>query len=572
MLEAISRRAVLIEGVTTQYVSPSQALDGDEDVRLFTVTDLAPVVESHASMAQFQNSWTPFKDAVDRAKEEISRRNPHLDRGSSEFSRLVSEHLLPWNQLPGSTLEDLERKAGKVLSSWTDSDFLKLSPITPRRPTAFAFTIADVFLSYYSRRLESIVNKALQEHGMASGPWIPDADFQESYGEPPWVLMNRVLSDLGQPYEFAAPHGYRLANPYEPKLTNTLTGAEVGVNDLSSGEKVLLVVAIHLYASSALGNLMKVPKALLLDEPDALLHPSMIDKLLAVLRRVFVEGYGVKVLLASHSPTTVALAPEDSLYIMSPRGTPRLRKAVSRDEALVRLTVGLPTLSVRIENRRQVFVESDADEACYEAAYRALKSRVSSPITLQFIASGRGGAGSRQAVYDLVKRLRTAGNASVYGIVDRDDGGETGTAEIYLSLERYTLENFVLDPLVIGAFLIRERHVRPTAWHIPAEVTHLALTGYAQQVVDGVVNTLVMGSADDTPVTCRYAGGAAATIPKWYLDAPGHSLETTLREAFPPLQGYKKDLLRKVADRVFLDAPDLIPLELLELFRRIAQR
>jgi len=55
---------------------------------------------------------------------------------------------------------------------------------------------------------------------------------------------------------------------------------------------------------------------LLLDEVDASLHPSMIKNLLDVIEKIFLKN-GCKVILATHSPTTVALAPEESIYEIS---------------------------------------------------------------------------------------------------------------------------------------------------------------------------------------------------------------------------------------------------------------
>src|SRR5690242_1820462 len=118
---------------------------------------------------------------------------------------------------------------------------------------------------------------------------------------------------------------------------------------------------MSLYMDSRPGEAVELPKVLLLDEPDATLHPAMIQSLLRVLDHIFCQRYGVKVMLVTHAPTTVALAPEESIYTMRRKGAPRVR-SVSRDEALSSLLVGVPRLSIRNEHRRQVFVESENDE------------------------------------------------------------------------------------------------------------------------------------------------------------------------------------------------------------------
>jgi ABC-type glutathione transport system ATPase component len=105
--------------------------------------------------------------------------------------------------------------------------------------------------------------------------------------------------------------------------------------------------------------LAKHPKLLLLDEIDAPLHPSMARTILDIIIKTLLGVYGIEVLATTHSPSTVALAPEDALYAMR-EGQPGLTK-VTKDEALSILTVGVPTLSISYDGRRQVFVESPID-------------------------------------------------------------------------------------------------------------------------------------------------------------------------------------------------------------------
>jgi hypothetical protein len=81
----------------------------------------------------------------------------------------------------------------------------------------------------------------------------------------------------------------------------------------------------------------------------------MIRSLLRVLNDVSVQRYGVKVILTTHSPTTVALAPEEAIYAMRRTPSPRLQRT-TRDHAVSALTVGISTLSVKLENKRQLLI------------------------------------------------------------------------------------------------------------------------------------------------------------------------------------------------------------------------
>src|SRR6201999_232657 len=79
--------------------------------------------------------------------------------------------------------------------------------------------------------------------------------------------------------------------------------------DLSSGEKVLLQLVLWLFTAGKEGVF---PKLLILDEPDAHLHPSMTQQFLDVISDVLVSKHGVREIISTHSPSTVALAPDGS--------------------------------------------------------------------------------------------------------------------------------------------------------------------------------------------------------------------------------------------------------------------
>jgi energy-coupling factor transporter ATP-binding protein EcfA2 len=408
----------------------------------------------------------------------------------------------------------------------------------------------------------------LERKGRSSGTPITDEEFVQRYGPPPWELLNETLALVGLNYSFNHPEGVEDLN-FEALLTDQDTKVQIKAEHLSAGEKTLLAVAMSLYMGARLGEVIELPRVLLLDEPDASLHPSMVQSLIRVVDEVFVQRYSVKVILTTHSPTTVALAPEDALYVMSRTTHPRLKRA-GRDEALRTLTVGLSTLSVKIENRRQVFVESEFDEESYQGLYRLLRPRIPSDVSLHFVASGKGGKGDSDSVKHLVSALRSGGNTTVFGILDRDrrEGAPDG---ILFSPERYAVENFVLDPVIVGAFLIRERFVKPEDVGLAADSRYLDLSASAAQTLATAVSgTITRGGDDGTLEECGYAGGFSVNLPKWYLETPGHELEERLLTKYPELNRYRGRLKAEVIDKAFNDFPDFIPDAILKLFKRLA--
>ena len=319
---------------------------------------------------------------------------------------------------------------------------------------------------------------------------------------------------------------------------------------------------------------IELPRVLLLDETDATLHPSMIKTLLHVLDDSFRQR-DVKVILATHAPTTVALAPEESIYTMRREGSPRIRH-VSRDEALSGLMAGLPTLSVSNEYRRVVFVEGLNDQLCYQEVFRVLD--LPSPIALEFIASGRGGQGDT-GVVRLVEELRERGS-DVYGVVDRDNrqGAPDGIA---FSDTRYTLENLVLDPVAVAIFLIRKKSVKTETIFGIRTPLHKLAQEHAQTMCDFVVTKVVaripqvkLAQYDSSPVVVHYEGGAEAEVPKYVLDMPGHDWERFLSLAFPSLEHLFNSgkLVPSVITDAMVEYEEWIPCDFRALFEDLLAR
>mgnify|MGYP006183719209 CR=1 FL=1 len=110
------------------------------------------------------------------------------------------------------------------------------------------------------------------------------------------------------------------------------------------------------------------PKLLLLDEPDAHLHPSMSQQFLNVIKNVLVDKFDVQIIMTTHSPSTVILAPNDSIYEMS-RVEPRIRRCVSKNHAVSLLTSGLVYVG---EGTKYFLVEDNDDVAFYSFVYNQL--------------------------------------------------------------------------------------------------------------------------------------------------------------------------------------------------------
>ena len=165
-------------------------------------------------------------------------------------------------------------------------------------------------------------------------------------------------------------------------------GSVVSLNALSSGEQILVALVLCLYHIRENSSFADTPALLLLDEIDAPLHPGMVQALLNLVERDFVQKHGIKVILATHAPSTVALVTsEDAVHVMH-RERRRIERA-SRDAALRALTVGVPTLSIARQHRRQILVESTHDEGYYERIADLLKKQLPPEISVPLSRAGR---------------------------------------------------------------------------------------------------------------------------------------------------------------------------------------
>lgn len=202
--------------------------------------------------------------------------------------------------------------------------------------------LSNIFLDYHNkiRRNKELLFYNNSEQYYDEGRGLSDDDFFKAYGKAPWDELNSILNDFSEiTYTVTKPEKI-LIDSFRCKLVSTINEETViDFNSLSSGEKVLMGLATVMFKLKYNNNL---PKVILFDEVDSNLHPTMIKILLKVIDETLLKN-GTEVIMVTHSPTMVALAPDESIYIMKKVGHNRLEKK-SKNEALSILTEGLATL------------------------------------------------------------------------------------------------------------------------------------------------------------------------------------------------------------------------------------
>ena len=401
---------------------------------------------------------------------------------------------------------------------------------------------------------------------------LPMVEFINSFGPPPWEFVNRILEECHLDFRLNNPPMHEVAS-YEPKLRKLSSDIEMRFQDLSSGEKVLMSFALCLYNAQE-GRQAKVfPKLLLLDEIDAPLHPSMTVSLLQTIQNVLVKDRGVSVIITTHSPSTVALAPENAIYSMDPTG-PRIQK-VTRSAALSILTAGVPTLAVSFDGRRQIFVESRTDARLYELLYQKYKGLLNSERSLVFVEVGRRNEAGQESnagcdqVVRFVDALTEGGNQSVLGLLDWD-GKRKATNRIHVlsPLVRDGLESLLFDPKLLVATLAREDiEFVKNQGILDAKDTYISLEGWDtarwQRAVD-VIQKIVIGNTFDPTETIEisYVNGITLKISRHYLHEDDHKLETIITGVFGMLKSKNRrsgDLMHHIAGTILGDYPNFLP-------------
>lgn len=448
---------------------------------------------------------------------------------------------------------------GPDLDSLSEADFIKQAPddlsfmLDDQNPL---HGLAHVFFGY---RLQGL---AELEKG------TPKDEIEKLIGPAPWKVLDEILTVAEFPYRVQAPIS-SLLNPYEIELKEH--NALIKPQDLSSGEKVILQLALWLYLSR---HHNRFPKLLLLDEPDAHLHPSMARQFMDVIQEVLVNRYKVRVILTTHSPSTVALAPEGSVFEMT-RGSSTIVASSSKANSIGLLTAGLVVVS---PTTRFILVEDEADVSFHSAFRDVLADHGPSKDAMALmptpsmvflpVSVGRGSnktGGGRDNVRQWVDRLNVPPfDQIVRGLIDRDTGN-TAAARI-LILNRYSIENYLLDPFVIFGLLI-ETNAAPKleGISITSGDEHLvrSLPNEKLQTIVDFIQTQIQPrlssvSVTDTHVeTIEFTNGRSVRYPSWMVERRGHDLLPVFQSAFGGASVISPPRLTKMLQRVRLVPKDI---------------
>lgn len=191
------------------------------------------------------------------------------------------------------TLTDEEIKDAIIDIEWRNDDI-------------FTNQVSAIFYEYAKKE-----DARMRECARSSDVFVPNTT------DSPWIQLNSLFRKLGFSYRFH--ENYEIAaNDFSlsPELrVYEYDGKTVDYNqarylsDLSDGEKAIIALAF----STTYGADKESIRMLLLDEFDATFNPSLTKAFFTIVEDYYLDK-GIIVLVATHSPVTISLAPANANF------------------------------------------------------------------------------------------------------------------------------------------------------------------------------------------------------------------------------------------------------------------
>lgn len=482
----------------------------------------------------------------------------------------ITNFLKRWGQNPQlfNVVDGIMSKTSKSFEDLNEDDiYYNLNISEENQSALFSSQLAFILKTYHIRYTKNEFKKFLNEKNGTSLPVLSDEEFLKKYGPKPWELVNEILAKAGLSYEIVSPEAMDTESTYNLRLVDRLDGVDISANDLSTGEKVMMSLALAIYNTQESSG---KPDVLILDEPDAPLHPQYSKLLIDTLRDVVVAKAGVRVVITTHSPSTAAMSPDNSLFEMN-RET-KLPEMISLNRGIEVLTDGIPHLKVSIDSRLQIFVESKYDVLYFQRLFQIVK-RIT-PLSYQPIfLEPHSGTSNCSDVESIVTRLHEAGSDVVRGIIDWD-GTKFDRHPIYVlgRGRRYAIENYLLDPLYVALALVRVGKKTLSEFSVSHLSTYVDASKISEQDAQNISNLVITstGMKLENLVSCGLSNGWSIKLPAAFLKMRGHEWENFLLTAIPELNavssrngdaGLKLGLLQVVEE-----FPQFLSVDIFETF------
>lgn len=544
-----------------------------------------------------------YKRELEKAVEIYRNNKIHFDVDLQKFHTNVG-HKPGWQPVAHAALRASE-VLGKDIKELADediSDFFSDGSLMAMG----SLNVAATMRAYWDRMEQNDWHEFRNlKYGETNSYWSPD-QFQARFGPAPWGVLNDFLKKvMDGRYKVKEPTRHNIAG-YSAKIYRVDDGLEIDPAWFSSGEKVLMWLCLSMFASST-GRIVEPPKLLLLDEPDAALHPQMVQKLHMVLKDIS-NRFNSGVMFTTHSPTSVALF-DGPIWQVSEHNL----VDIAKDAAIGELLVGLDQVSIHYTKCRQVYVESHNDEDIYTEIFgylRRWRKGIAEHISLSFIPAAPklaeqnvrdllknhlgdqdaakveqfvqalNGQGNCVQVIGAVESLTAQGGVPVHGIIDWDLVNKSLSYIHVLGSDLfYNIESAILNPLTLGCYILINfpSRINVCEFGLPDEfdLTLLYKDGpHLQSIVDAVTAHVLKVGAVNHDVECVFLHGWSVHFDRRYVHMNGHDLENRIKEdgKYPFLKAINKrpTLLMDVVQKgIFTSGGRTMPVAFSTLFSEI---
>ncbi len=431
--------------------------------------------------------------------------------------------------------------------------------------------MSRLFISYQTKFEE----KALSARDRNTGVSLTDEDIYAEIGRPPWDYINELFEKYDFEYRISSPK--RASETFSVQFHKKDAERELHIQALSSGEQ--MIVSLILWAFNE--KISELKKLLILDEPDAHLHPQMAKMFKEIISDVLVEKFGIQVIMTTHSPTTLCWMDEESIFLMHPQNG--LQKATKK-EALDKLTSGL----LYVHQAFKIVLVEDADDYKFhqsvydELAYMDILPKEPRLIFKSVVTPDVNGGG-KSVVIDACKQWsqfssKTDLDAVLCGLVDSDKDDNSDLPENVFTLSRYCHENYLADPLLIFALIIEESVNEEDVKAIADKYGYRAGDAMkfksneieAQSIVDGIIALLIQKTnlteeQTEPQASIKYINGIEVNLPQRFMSESGK--DTVL--------GYFKTAFPSAAAKLnvhtltkCLEKTHLIPADLVNVYKK----
>lgn len=547
-----------------------ETTEGNEDeltiVKYITFNGLNPNVQSNcqyiALTNERKNEWNKIYSA-------IQQYNQYAENGRLHGRDIYT--FLPHGDYPiRKVLDKLIKKHGSI-GAITEDKFNALYEVSEMSMSEiFSSQFASIFKLYHTRLEDNQYKVFRNEKYNDKYEVLSDEEFIGIYGPKPWELINSMLEKASLPFRVNNPEGQDRESDFHLVLSDPERGITIDVNDLSTGEKVLMSLALAIYNTTEHNH---KPQVLLLDEPDAPLHPEYSKVLLSAIYESIVIQANVKVVITTHNPTTVALAPKDSLFKMDRQlGVP---VKITKSQAINILTKDLDNLRISTDPRRQIFVENQNDAQYYERIIRILPEF---KVRFQFLPPHMRNGCNCDDVKRIVHTLREFGNDSVYGLVDYDNTNKSDEFVYVIGEQRrYAIDNYIFDPIYVFFLLVREGIVKTDEVGIGC-YTFTKLGQLNNEQLQIIINFISdeLGFNKDKTENYHTIDGRTFLVTNEFFRIQGHELEAKILQKWPQLNAIKKGkndewiLKIHVLDKIINEYLEFISADFVDTFNRIS--